>query len=257
MGPDQQFTFAVIITTVLLLVMFALMGVLMVVNTSRRQRHRAEVAELHLLREQEVVKAEREAIQHTLREVGRELHDNVGQLLSVAQMGVHGAVAMDPSPQLQAVNEALGQGIAEVRRLAHSLDSDLWQHRSLKDAIGAEAERLERVGRVKAQLLVIGEPPAQESAVKTILFRTFQEIIANAVKHSGADTIRITLQAGPGLSLSVSDNGRGFDPHGITANGGFTHIRKRCALIDYQAQCTTAPGQGCTWHLSPLPAHGT
>ena len=137
MEPDQQPTFAVLITTVLLLVMFALMGVLMVVNTSRRHRHRAELAELHLRRDQELRQAEREATGHTLSEMGRELHDNVGQLLTVAKVGLLDNLdpGMQQHPRINASLEALDQGLQEVRRLGRSLNQDHWQQRELIEAL--------------------------------------------------------------------------------------------------------------------------
>jgi len=250
MDEQDRIVFTAIIATVALLALIGIMGVLMVVNTSRRQRHRAELAELHLAHEREVRAAEREATEQTLREVGRELHDNVGQLLSVVSMGLSSAIeAGESDPRLGDTREVLNRGIDEVRRLGRDLNSDLWQQRSLADAISAEAERIERVVRVKAHVLVKGELPVLSADRNTILFRIFQEVVNNALKHSGADTITITLQAAPRFALIITDNGKGFDPARTKANGGLVNIRKRCALIAFNAQCTSSSGNGCTWHL--------
>ncbi|MEZ4808573.1 MAG: histidine kinase [Flavobacteriales bacterium] len=250
---DRSFIFVVVVGTAFVLSMIGIVGFLMIVNTNRRHRYRADLAEAERKRDAEVMKAEREATQHTLQEVGRELHDNVGQLLAVAQMGLSTALDGDAKDgRLVAARDALGQGMEEVRRLAHSLNTDLWQERSLVDAIGAEAERLERVGRIKAHLLLHGEVPALPADVKTVLFRVFQEVVTNAVKHSEADMISITLNGAPHMALTITDNGLGFDPATTARNGGLTTIPRRCALIGFQATCTSAPGKGCTWHITPL-----
>lgn len=250
MDEQDRIVFTAIVATVALLALIGIMGVLLVVNTSRRHRHRAELAEVHLAHEREVRAAEREATEQTLREVGRELHDNVGQLLSVASMGLSSAIESTASgPRLAATRDALNRGIEEVRRLGRDLNSDLWQQRSLADAISAEAQRIERVLRVKAHVLVKGELPEFSPDRSTILFRIFQETVNNALKHSGADTLTITLQAAPRFKLIVSDNGKGFDPERTNANGGLVNIRKRCALIGFTARCTSAPGNGCTWQF--------
>lgn len=258
MGGTSDITVIIVLGASILFVLFMSMGFLLVLNSTRRIRHRAELAELHLQRDQEVMAAEREATQHTLREVGRELHDNVGQLLTVAQMGLNTVLEEAASdPRLSASRDALDQGVEEVRRLGHSLNSDLWQQRSLVDAISAEAERVERVGRVAAHVIVKGPIPELSPDTCTILFRVFQEVVNNALKHSGADILTITLSGTPAFRLTIADNGKGFDHEHTNGNGGLVNIQRRCALVGFRAQCTTAPGAGCTWTLEPLPAHGT
>lgn len=252
-----QLSFTVVATTLLILGICAVVVVLLVMDNTRRIRYRAELAELKQERDRAVMDAEREAMQHALRELGRELHDNVGQLLAVAQMGLHTALDERPGDQvLDAACGALAQGMEEVRRLGHDLNSDLWSDRTLIDAISAEAERLERVSRVQVHLQQEGRPLAPAPDISTVLYRVFQVILANALKHSGADRIDIHLSTIQGLELRITDNGMGFDPAQVQAHAGMVNIHKRCALIGYAAQCTTAPGGGCTWHIKPT-LHGT
>jgi two-component system NarL family sensor kinase len=254
-----ELSFAILVTTAIILLTFGVVAALLVVNTNRRLQHRAALAEAERLRNAEVQRAEREATQHTLREVGRELHDNVAQLLTVAQLGL-GNVLDEPAPdgRLLAARDALDQGIEEVRRLGHDLNSDRWQQRSLRDAIGTAAERIERVGRVRALVVQQGDAPEPDADTRIILFRVFQEVVNNALKHSGADTLTITLHGTAALALTIADNGRGFDPAHTASAGGLIGIRKRCALVGYTAHCTSTPGQGCTWTLEPeANDHGT
>ena len=254
-----ELSFAILVTTAIILLTFGVVAALLVVNTNRRLQHRAALAEAERLRNAEVRRAEREATQHTLREVGRELHDNVAQLLTVAQLGL-GNVLDEPAPdgRLLAARDALDQGIEEVRRLGHDLNSDRWQQRSLRDAIGTAAERIERVGRVRALVVQQGDAPEPDADTRIILFRVFQEVVNNALKHSGADTLTITLHGTAALALTIADNGRGFDPAHMASAGGLLSIRKRCALVGYAAHCTSTPGQGCTWTIAPEPNdHGT
>ncbi|MBP6389268.1 MAG: hypothetical protein KA175_08940 [Flavobacteriales bacterium] len=256
MDSSEQVIFTVVIATVVLLAVLGVMGFLMVVNTERRHRHRAALVELQRKRDQEVITAEREATQQTLGEVGRELHDNVGQLLTVAQMGL--ADVLDEGaadPRLRAALGALEDGIEEVRRLGRTLNSDMWQHRTFVDAVSAEASRVERMGRVRAHLRIIGEPTELSPDTKTVLFRVFQEIMSNALKHAHADTIEITLDGGPPFVLRIRDNGTGFMDAQRAVGSGLANIRRRCALIGFRAELTTAPGAGCTWTLQHLPSH--
>ncbi len=248
----------VVITMALFALVFGLAG-LLVMHHTRRIRHRAEVAELRQQQDRAVMDAEREATRHTLRELGNELHDNVGQLLVVSQLGVNTVVdELGGHPRLAAARDALEQALDEVRRLGHDLNSELWEKRSLADAICAEAERLERVARVQVHIQVVNEAPMPNGDTSTVLYRVFQVILANAIKHSGADRIGIVLRPaedGSGLCLTVTDNGVGFDTASTPAHAGLVNIHKRCALIGYSAHCTTTPGSGCAWTLEPLPHH--
>lgn len=252
---DMQWT--IVVSTLVVMLLLGFLLTLMLLNNNRRILHQAELAEAEQRRDQEVMRAEREATQHTLREVGRELHDNVAQLLTVAQMGVNNAMeATLHEPRLAAARDALDQGIEEVRRLGHDLNSDRWKNRTLRDAISAEAERIERVGRVRAHVIQRSNAPEPEPDACIILYRVFQEVVNNTLKHSSADTLTITMNGTTALTLTIADNGRGFDPDLTRAEGGLLNIRKRCMLIGYTAQCNSAPQQGCIWTIQPLPDHG-
>ncbi len=254
MGGTAELSAILLLISAAVLIVCVFAGFLLVLNNNRMIRHRAELAEATRLREQEVLRAEREAVQQTLHEVGRELHDNVGQLLTVVQLGLNTVLDERDDARLSAAQDALQQGVDEVRRLGNDLNSDLWQRRTLVEAISAAAEHLERVGRIRAHVLVEGEPPALPNDTSTMLYRVFQEVVQNAVKHSGTDTLTITIAARPSFALTIVDNGRGFDLERTVGNGGLHNIRKRCALIGFEATCTSSPGGGSTWHIQQTPA---
>lgn len=253
MQNSADIAVAVIVATGLLLLLIGFVGLLLVVNANRRHSHRAELAELHLQRDRALRDAEREAIQHTLTEVGRELHDNVGQLLTVAQMGFHDHLeeAAKAHPRVDTALEALDQGVEEVRRLGRSLDQDRWGQRGLLDALRTEATRLERLGKARVLLQLEECPEDPDADVKTMLFRAFQEVVSNALRHSGAKTLTITVQGCPAFRLRVQDDGRGFDPDGAVRGNGLDNIQRRCALVGYEARLESKPGQGTSWTFTP------
>jgi signal transduction histidine kinase len=254
---DLDVLVTVVCATVALVVVVGLVVALLIINTNRRHRHLAELADLRVRHVQEVMRSEREATQQTLREIGAELHDNVGQVLTVAQMGLRAMHDKPfPDPRLLAAGEAVDRSIEEVRRLGQTLNSDLWRHRTLAEAIDAEAARIERVARVRTLVHVIGDLPALEPDTITVLYRVFQEVVNNALKHSGADTLTVTLGGEPYFTLSVADNGAGFHASDAAKGSGLLNIQRRCALIGFTATCTTSPGAGCTWQFQHTAAHG-
>lgn len=242
----------IIVGTLLLVLLIGTVLLLMVRNTSRRNHHRAEIAELDLRHTREVMAAEREATRHTLREVGDELHDNVAQLLMVVHMGLNwGPDDAAPDPRLDPSREALAECISEVRRLGHTLNTDLWAKRTLEEALRDLTDRMQRTGRLKAHVVAEKGATIWPGDTNTILFRLCQEVATNTVKHSGANSFTITLR-GTVPGITIADNGKGFDPATVSASAGLGNIKRRCEMIGFGATCMTSPGNGCTWELRQL-----
>ncbi|MBL7951132.1 MAG: hypothetical protein JNM62_05380 [Flavobacteriales bacterium] len=247
----------ILASTAIVLFFLGLVVTLLLLNNTRRIRYRAELAELRVRYDREVMAAEREAVQQTLHDLGREMHDNVGQLLAVAFIGMQLAEREKPEVDLRGPMDALTRSMDEVRRLGHDLNTDLWHDRSLAEAISAEAARLERVVRIQASVLVYGPLPTLAPDTSMVLFRVFQEVVQNALKHGVPSTLTFTLDGRGGPLLTVADDGIGFEPANTNGHGGFVNIHKRCGVIGYSATCTTAPGKGCTWRFQQLDEHGT
>lgn len=247
---EQGFIFVVVVGTAFVLLLVGLVGILMVVNTGRRHRHRAEMAEMQLKHAQNLMEAEREAVRETLHDVGKELHDNVSQLLMVIHIGLNWSTQGEaPDPRLDPAREALAECINEVRSLGHALNLDLWKVNTLQDTILRMADRINRSGKWAVTVVAGPHPLILPPDTSAILFRVCQEVMTNAMKHSGARRITITLDARQ-PEIAIADDGQGFDLEEVRAQAGLRNIVERTALIGFTARCTTAPGQGCTWVLS-------
>ena len=247
---NDRLVFAIVVSTVLMLAMLGFLGFLLVLNSSRRARHRAQLAEMELQHQQEVMDAGREAMKQTLSDLGRELHDNLGQTLAVARMGLETELKERPGHfRITVVHEAVARTEAEMRRFSHSLMTDLWNERSLAEAIALDGERIQRVSRVRVTVELEDGLPEPKPDVKTVLYRVFQETMNNARKHGKALKMHVRVERTGPLRITIHDNGSGFDPATVTENAGLTNIRKRCALIGFDATCTSAPREGCTWVL--------
>ena len=249
---DPSLIFAMVIGTLLLVIMVSIMGLLLVVNASRRHKHRAELAEADLRRKQEVLLADRDSREQTLSIIGHELHDNVGQLLTAARMGFSIIPEYTDEPRIMAMG-ALKEAIEEVRLMGRTLNSDQWKKRTLAMAITDEADRITRIGPVQVQVVMEDVPVDPHTDTKIILYRSFQEALNNALKHAKADRIRVRLSGAARPTLSITDDGCGFDPIAVTEGTGLLNIRNRCALIGYGATLVTAMGTGSSWTFEPLP----
>jgi len=244
--PDILITVTVVSLTLFIFVVVYLL--LLSSNANRKNKHRVELADMRLNMQQELMQAEREATRTTMADIGQELHDNVGQLLTAAQLGFlyRFEDELPQDEQLRSIMVALDEGIEQVSRLGRSLNTDIWKERTLFESICETAAQVERLGKGVVHVQQTGGEPALSAEEKVILFRAFQEVLSNAMKHAKASTISIKLQESP-LRIEVSDNGRGFDMENVSTGSGLLNIRKRCAYVNVHAELITRSGGGCRW----------
>ncbi|MBK9765199.1 MAG: hypothetical protein IPO87_18160 [Flavobacteriales bacterium] len=254
-GNDILIT--IVVSSLTILLVLSLVVALLLISSKRQYRHREELARAALQREQAVLRTEHDAVQRTLNEVSMELHDNVAQLLSLAKLGLGAEMSgQPPSKVLSGAHEGVALALAEVRRLSLTLNADLWKSRTLLEAIQQDAQRVQLLAGMVVHVETSGDLPKLTVEMKTGLYRAFQEVVNNAVKHSGATTLRVTVSGTPNFSITIADDGAGFDPDKTRSSGGLVNIPQRCARIGFDATCTSARGQGCTWHITQRPTDG-
>jgi signal transduction histidine kinase/streptogramin lyase len=206
---------------------------------------------LHMLE----VKARYSAVLAERNRISQDIHDTFAQNLA----GI--ALQLDSmTMQLEEIPEGLRESIdaacnltryslAEARRTVTDLRSDDLERADLPVALPEIATRLVGTAAVETSIQVTGTPHRLNAVTEKNLLRIFQEAMANALKHSQAETILIELKYGPeGLSLRVKDNGRGFDAERTISLGighyGLTGMRERAERIGGCLTLKSAPGEG-------------
>ncbi|MCU0319842.1 MAG: histidine kinase [Flavobacteriales bacterium] len=237
-------TVLVLSALVLVLVVGAVILLLIVVH-QRRIRHRAEIAELAAKHVNEIRQAEREVEAQTLRKVGEELHDNVGQLLTslgldIQLMREH----INSHERFHRMVDTLDQAVREIRRLSASLNTDHLRTRPLQHLLRAACEQLDLPGRRSVQFITSDSPIDVSPDDKVVLFRIFQEATNNALKHARATRITVALVNNPRLRLTITDNGSGFNTASVSDGQGLANIRRRATLIGAVASVYSDPANG-------------
>lgn len=245
MSPPADIATALILSALGMLALLGVAVLLIIVLHSRRARHRAAMAELQLKNADQLRQVEREVEQHTLKALGIELHDNVGQLLTSLRLDLLALQAIRDSHELATqAHGTLKKAAAEVRRLSHTLIDGTLLARPLSEALREECARLHRPGMLEVRCITGDHEPDLHPQQKVVLYRIFQEAVNNAMKHAQADRITVTLANNGTVRLGVQDNGLGFDPAGAGAGAGLATMRERAALIGFRLHITSAPGQG-------------
>lgn len=249
----KEVLFLIGLTTVIFLIAPLFLIVYVNLYNRRKKKHAEEKESLKQAFNTELLKTQMEVQEQTLKTIGYDLHDNIGQLLglTVMTLGSINIKDTEKAGEKVAAAEALAKrAVKELRALSRLLHGEELLNRGLVNAIAFELEYLERSDLFKITYIHPDTPLPPIADKATIAFRLFQEILNNIVRHAQANEIVINLAfAGNVLTLSIQDNGAGFDVAEIMKlhkGMGLQNIHKRAAMIGGQAQILSTPGTGTT-----------
>jgi len=242
----------VIIGTLIFMIVPVFTILYLFIYNNRKKRHIEEKAQMQLTFEAELAKAQLEIQEQTMQTIGADLHDNIGQLLSLTSLTLNSIELDNVDKARQKIDDSIGltlRSIKEMRLLGHLLQGDQLVALGLAEAIRQEVSWMERSGRYEITYLTEDEIPANNNADKDlIIFRVLQEIFNNIIKHAAATKIMVKLDYTEGLlRLLVEDNGVGFmaDDQPLARHGmGLHNIQKRAGIIGGKANIVSNPGEG-------------
>ncbi|TWR26198.1 hypothetical protein FPZ42_11260 [Mucilaginibacter achroorhodeus] len=248
---SKEVIFLIGLTSVIFLIA-PLFLILYVLSYNRRKRkHQEDTLTMQKTFETELLKTQMEVQEQTLKTVAYDLHDNIGQLLSLTTITLS-SVDLNDSPgateKLALVEDLTMRSIKEVKALSRLLHGEEIVSRGLAAAIDFELEWLRRSDKFKINYSYNKEVIDLDAIKATILFRLFQEIINNIIQHAKATEINIDLNQNYDLcTLQITDNGIGFnvDEALIRKSGmGLHNIVKRSAMLQGSANITSSPAKG-------------
>jgi two-component system, NarL family, sensor kinase len=226
---------------------------LLLVLIWHRRKTNKYIAESQIMQEQyqkQLLVAKLEIQEQTLNNISGELHDNVGQILSLAtiQLNILEVSRGLDRNDLQDIRESVGNAIGVLRDIAKSLSTERIRGFNLAACIEEEINRIRRSGILNGILTIEGTEQPFDDEKKIILFRIIQECIQNILKHSGAREVGILMNYETiGLFVKVTDNGRGFsvdDAFYKRPGLGLQNILKRAELVGGKADFSSVPGGG-------------
>jgi len=199
--------------------------------------------------EEALIESQTEIQEQTLKNVGQELHDNVGQLLSFASMQlnlVSSLVSDSIKEKVDDTKNVVKDAMEEVRALSKSLNNDVILNLGLHSSIQNEVDRLNKLEKIAAKLTIQGKTRnITNSKDEIILFRIIQEFISNTIKYSEAKNLGITLNySNDFLKIIAQDDGVGFDMNNIEQGSGLINMKNRTALINTRFNLETSPNNG-------------
>lgn len=223
--------------------------VLFSVFARRKNRLLLEQEKARKAFDRELTESQIEIREQTLRNISWELHDNIGQLMTLAK--IQSQMAKDKPEMINEVTETIGTGLDELRALSKLINPEALKSLSLKDAVSLEIERFNRLKFIAATLTVNGAVLPIEGNTQIILFRILQEFFSNTIKHSKASSLNVILNYSDNeLNITAEDNGVGFEKDEDFMGIGVKNMKTRAQLINSQLKINSKKGEGTALRLS-------
>ncbi len=185
--------------------------------------------------ESTLLQSQVEVQEHTFTALGKELHDNVAQLLISTKMLLGFSRSQNPVRQdtLLTAEETLATAIQEIRTLSKALDKDWLSRFSLLENLQQEVNRINALQKLEVRLQHTDSILPVNADKQIILFRVVQEALQNALKYAGAKHIDISIdQPGNQFCITVKDDGKGFSAGDMNSQGmGLNNIKNRVKLL--------------------------
>lgn len=225
----------------LMLLMVSFIVIMVIYHRQRQLENRQKMASLQAEFENTILNVEKEIQEDTLSHVGRELHDNIGQMLSLAKINF----ARSNPESISEGRSIINQVIKEIRSLSKSLNVDWVESISIEDFIKRELEKLEVAEFCKTNLTTEGEPLDLQHDKKLILIRIIQEVLNNAIKHASPTKISILINNDQIHKLiQIQDDGVGFDTHAQSEGLGMSNLKKRMKMLEGEFQVHSEMDKG-------------
>ena len=250
---------------------------LILVDEQKRLKHSLESGEtaLHeseaaLLRSRDELRALAAKLLQTQaeerRRVSRELHDDLSQKIAKLQFDVE-TLEQHLPPALKEMKKRLltiRDGVEtlsnDVRRIAYELHPSALDHLGLAVALRSYIREFSEREGIPVRFTPRKVPAQIPAEVASTLYRIVQEALRNIAKHAGKTSVSIALTGGSNrLSLSVRDNGVGFDLHTVRDKGGLglVSMQERARLVHGDFSLDSLPGRGATITVHvPLSSQG-
>ena len=201
------------------------------------------------LKQQEITNAVISAQEKERQELGRELHDNIIQILAGSRLylGLAKKELNTEHPYLNETETLIFSAINEIRNLSHSLIAPLLHESELLDLIANIIHVTQESSGIMFSLQACGFDETDLPAkLKLSIYRIIQEQFNNIIKHAGAQKVIVKLdQEKEKTLLSIKDDGIGFDTQKKSIGVGLMNIKTRASLFNGDMSIISSPGNGC------------
>lgn len=237
---DSNATFEnfIIIGTLIFAILVIAIIVFLFQIQKKNQKHIQDKMTLETQFSQALLQTQIEIQEQTLKTISQEIHDNVGQVLSLAKLNLGTFEDSESAYNQTKINDTkqlVSKAINDLRDLSSSLNGDKIADLGLRDAIENELKIIFNTGQFATELKITGEYYKLAPQNEMVIFRIVQESLNNAIKHSKAKQITVQIDYNKAFcKIAVVDDGKGFDALQLEATKtgvGLHNMKSRATLI--------------------------
>ncbi len=229
-------------------------------DVTERKKLEMQVLKQEIDKQKIIAQAVVDAQEKERAEIGKDLHDNVNQILSTAKLYLELAKS-DVNQREQLIKrsaDSIFNAINEIRSISKALVPPSVKDLGLIDSVKDLVESVHMTKALRVKFVHKGDfEKVISDKQKLMLFRIIQEQVNNVLKHAEASKLFIELaMQEKQISLTVEDNGKGFELEKVRFKKGvgLSNIESRVSLFDGKVTITTAPGKGCKLFIQ-VPIH--
>lgn len=251
----------VIVCTLLIALLIGFITVMIYRYQQKQNTYFKELEELKIAHANEMLQSQLEIQEQTFENISREIHDNIGQKLTLAKLHLN-TLDMNEinkaSVQLNDSVSIISEVINDLSDISRSMSSEILLNNGFINGLEFEVAQLNKSRMYRIKLLVTGEPVFLDSQRELVLFRIVQEALNNIVKHAAAACISIHLHFHSRvLTLKIIDDGKGFEQEHYTNHGtGLTNMKRRAGFLEGRFNIESKPGKGTVINIE-IPLYET
>ena len=231
-----------------LLLVFALVLIIVLTFIYSYIRHQKRLIKL----QKELLTAETQTLEKERKRMARDLHDDMGPLLTavVCNLDALNPIKHDEILVLDKAVDQLNIAIKEIRNISHNLSPAILEREGMVEAIANLANRLDNPGKINVLFSSDIDAFSMDKDQELNIYRIVEEVLNNAVKHSGANSLEVSLtQRNNKYFLIIKDNGKGFH-YQKTSEGsqglGLKNILSRINLLNADIHYDSPENKGTT-----------
>ena len=237
----------IIVCTLLILLLITFITLIIYRYQKKQHAYFKSLSDLQITHQNVLLQSQLEIQEQTFQNISREIHDNIGQKLTLAKLHLNTLEEIEIGGQQSKVKEVIeliGDAISDLSDISRSMSSELILQNGLIKALEFEVGQLRKLGLYTINLDVSCETIFLNAKKELVLFRIVQEALNNILKHALATMVNISLDFyADTVILRIKDNGRGFsDPEVSDPGIGLRNMSKRAKMLG--GECTIHTGSG-------------
>ena len=233
--------------------MSILLVIILLFFKKEKEKHKYDLELLKIENQKFILNTQLEIQEQTFSQISREIHDHIGQRLTLARLYINGLSESINKYHMDALKESsalIEEAIGDLKHLSRSLTANIIRDEGLFQALKLEIERVCKITSLRIEMYYADNLPFLSLENELIIYRIIQEAIQNIIKHAKATLVNISLSFSNNiLFLEIRDNGKGFDLSAFRSTpkphkSGLENLKKRATMLQGEFDISSEEGKG-------------